>query len=148
MISGRPYTRGETPSKYGSIGINGQLNGARLPWNYNFNLRLDRDITIANKEGKRPLNLNVYLRVSNVLNTLNIRNVYAAGDEHSDGFLPSYLGQLELNRYRNLNSAAERALAEQGRNEANFIGYYQQGMLNPGFFYSPRRIYLGAIFEF
>lgn len=148
MVSGRPYTRGETPSKYGSIGINGQLNGARLPWNYNFNLRLDRDITIANKEGKRPLNLNVYLRVSNVLNTLNLRGVYAAGDENSDGFLASYLGQLELNRYSNLNSAGEISLAEQGRNQENFIGYYNMGMLNPGFFYSPRRIYLGAIFEF
>lgn len=148
-VSGRPFTRGETPNRYGSIGIDGQLNGARLPWNYNINLRLDRDIAIGgNREGRRPMNLNIYFRVSNLLNTLNIRGIYAAGDENNDGFLASYLGQLELSRYTQGNTAADLALRELGRDVDNFIGYYNMGMLNPGFFFAPRRIYLGAIFEF
>ena len=148
-VSGRPFTRGETPARYGSVGIAGQPNGARLPWNYNINLRLDRDIAIGGtRDGRRPMNLNVYLRVSNLLNTLNIRGLYAAGDENSDGFLASYLGQLELTRYTQGNTPADVELRNMGRDVNNFIGYYSMGMLNPGFFFAPRRIYLGAIFEF
>jgi hypothetical protein len=120
-----------------------------LPWNYNFNLRIDRDIALSNKQGKRPLNLNVYLRVSNVLNTLNVRGVYAAsGDPSNDGFLASSLGRLELSRYTDGNSISDQAIRELGRNVQNFIGFYEMGMLNPGFFFAPRRVYLGAIFEF
>ncbi len=149
LVSGRPYTRGEAPLRYGSRGIQGQLNGARLPWNYNFNLRIDRDIALSNKQGKRPLNLNVYLRVSNVLNTLNVRGVYAAsGDPGNDGFLASSLGRLELSRYTDGNTISDQAIRELGRNVQNFMGFYEMGMLNPGFFFAPRRIYLGAIFEF
>jgi outer membrane receptor protein involved in Fe transport len=71
-VSGRPYTRQNTPDLFGGAGTVGSINGARLPWNMTFNARIDRDFFITPADSDRPLSFNVYLRVSNVFNRANI----------------------------------------------------------------------------
>lgn len=91
--SGRPYTSKQVA---GGIGTSfedrltdGSVNGARMPWNFRLGIRVDRNFVIG-KKGKNPLRLNVFLRVSNLLNTQNVLGVYAAtGSPTDDGFLTS-----------------------------------------------------------
>src|SRR5690606_28010484 len=40
--SGRPYTKNQRAERYGGSGIGGAINGARLPWNFTFDLRADK----------------------------------------------------------------------------------------------------------
>ena len=89
--SGRPYTRKEIP---GGIGTsfndritNGSINGARMEWGFRIDLKLDRDIVIA-KKSSNPINVNVYVRIQNLLNTQNPLAVYSTtGSSTDDGFL-------------------------------------------------------------
>lgn len=133
-VSGRPYTANLVPDVLGGSTTRGSLNGARLPWNYTINARIDKDFNLS-KTGN--LGLNIYFRVSNLLDTRNIVNVYpATGSPDDDGYLVSARGL----------DAVEVAAAS-GR-EAQFIASYQWRMLNPTFFSLPRRMFLGAIFNF
>ncbi len=133
-VSGRPYTANLNPEPLtGSIVI-GALNGARKPWNYTLNLRLDKNFNLSKPDAKKPLNLNVYFRVQNLLNRKNVINVYpATASAYDDGYLNSPNGQ----------SAIAASL-----NPEAFQFSHQTRMLNPDFFSRPRRIYLGAIIEF
>lgn len=108
--SSRVYNEGEGT---GSYQLDGTLNGANLPWQFNTDLVLDRDIplTFAKDKGDkaRKANLNVYLLVSNVLNTRMITGVYrATGSPDDDGVLAaaefeSYiLGKNDPQSYRDL----------------------------------------------
>ena len=132
-VSGRPYSARTTPEEFGSTQLIGALNGARKPWNFTMNLRLDKDFQIT-----KGLGLNVYFRVSNLLDTRNVIDVYtASGSAETDGFLASKNGQDVLRSFRdnNLNVQA-------------YLDSYQWAETNPDFFSLPRRIYLGAIFDF
>ena len=138
-VSGRPYTKRRQPQPFGSSQIDGQINGTRLPWNFNMDMRIDKTITLV-KTAKRPLNLNIYLRMQNVLNTKNVAGVYAAsGSPDNDGYLTSSRGKSEL-----LNTEASRGAADL---EAYKHSYLMR-MLNPDFYYLPRRIFLGCSFDF
>jgi hypothetical protein len=58
------------------------LNASETPWYYNFDLRLDKTVTIADF-----LDLNIYLNVQNLFNTKNILYVYPfTGSDTDDGF--------------------------------------------------------------
>ncbi len=132
-VSGRPYSARTTPEEFGSTQLIGALNGARKPWTFTTNLRLDKDFQIT-----KGLGLNVYFRVSNLLNTRNVIDVYtASGSAETDGFLVSKNGQDAVNALRgdNLNVQA-------------YLDSYQWAETNPDFFSLPRRIFLGAIFDF
>jgi len=132
-VSGRPYSARTTPEEFGSTQLVGALNGARRPWTFTANLRLDKDFQIT-----KGLGLNVYFRVSNLLNTRNIINLYSAsGSAETDGFLVSKNGQ-----------DAVRALRDNNQNVQAYLDSYQWAETNPDFFSLPRRIYLGAIFDF
>src|SRR5690606_9949260 len=86
--SGRPYTKNQRAERYGSSGIGGAINGARLPWNYTMDLRIDKSFMLGGEEAARRSLLNVYLRMENVFNTKNIIGVYAAsGSAYDDGYL-------------------------------------------------------------
>lgn len=138
--SGRPYTRNQRAERYGSSGIGGAINGARLPWNYTMDLRIDKSFMIGGEEAARRSLLNVYLRMENVFNTKNIIGVYAAsGSAFDDGYLLTPLGQSSI-----------QALNDSGRSGDvdNYLLSYGWGLLNSGFFTLPRRVYLGAVFEF
>lgn len=140
--SGRPYSAAKGPAQFGSIGIAGSINGARLPWNYTVDLRLDKTIRLTPADAQRPLYLNVYFRVRNLFDTRNIVGVYRfTGSPSDDGFLSSSTGQQTL----------ESTIATRQYLDANidaYLEFYNWAMLNQGFYSAPRRMYIGAIFQF
>lgn len=142
-FSGSPYTRKQIP---GGLGTNfqagvteGSINGARMPWSYRVDLRIDRNVTIGGKakgEGKtgKAIRANIYLRVQNLLNTQNVLNVYqATGSPTDDGFLTMQnspgLGLLSL--YAD-----------------SYSTLYSYRMNSPYNISRPRRIFLGVVFQF
>ncbi len=132
-ISGRPYTATQLPQPFGGAGVIGSLNGARLPWNFVVNLRVDKSFQIGKKLG-----MNVYCRISNLLDRRNILGVYSAtGSPTDDGYLASELGSAQL---ENIEGSARPVNA--------YLASYQWRLLNPDLFTLPRRIYLGTIFDF
>ena len=132
-VSGRPYTATLQPVEFGGAGVVGSLNGARQPWNFVLNARIDKNFNIGKKMG-----LNVYCRVSNLLDRRNVINVYSAtGSPDDDGYLASPFGRSQV-----------QSIDASQRNVQAFLASYQWRMLNPNFFSIPRRIYLGAIFDF
>jgi len=132
-VSGRPYTATLTPQELGGSQFAGSINGARKPWIFTTNLRVDKSFRLAGK-----LNINVYCRVSNLLDRKNVQNVYSAtGSPEDDGFLESSNGLDALENIQNSNRLVESYLAS-----------YQWAVVNPGFFSLPRRVFLGAIMDF
>lgn len=138
-VSGQPYTRRQTPSQFGGDGFVGSLNGARKPWTFNIDMRADKRFVVTKSStSNRSLNANVYLRVQNLLNIKNIRNVYpVTGDPNDDGYLVSQFG---IDRIRELE--------RNGQNADIFIEQYAWRLANPNNFVLPRRIYVGVIFDF
>ncbi len=132
-VSGRPYTKTLQALLLGGTGTVGSLNGARKPWNFTINLRVDKNFDIGNRLG-----LNVYCRVSNLLDRRNVINVYSAtGSPEDDGYLRTPQGQSQL-----------RAIESSQRELLAFLESYQWRILNPNFYSLPRRIYVGAILDF
>ncbi|MBK7739248.1 MAG: TonB-dependent receptor [Saprospiraceae bacterium] len=143
-VSGRPYTKAATPTQFGGSGTIGTYNGQRYPWNFNIDLRVDKTFRLGSVDAKRSPSINIYARVTNLLNTRNIYGLYkASGSPFDDGFLPTFLGQ-------NLYSAIDlnQVATGLGRTSAEYINAYNWLMYNPGFFNGPRRIYIGASFNF
>jgi hypothetical protein len=136
--SGRPYTANLRPERFGGSGIVGSFNGNRLPWRFNTDLRVDKSFQLVKSE-KNPLNLNVYLRVSNLLNRKNVLGVYSAtGSPTDDGYLATAEGATILEQIGSLGGNAQQA----------YLDAYSWFVRNPGNFTLPRRIYVGASFEF
>jgi len=132
-VSGRPYTATQRPVELGGVGFVGDINGARKPWNFTLNMRVDKTFDIGPNLG-----LNVYVRVSNLLDRRNVINVYSAtGSPEDDGFLRSEIGQDQIETFSNSVRPIESYLAS-----------YQWALLNPNLYSLPRRIFLGVIFDF
>lgn len=138
--SGMPYTpqqfatpiTGElTPSTEGSI------NGARMPWQFTLDFNADRNIPLSfGKDGdkKKSYNLNVYVWVTNLLNTRNVRNVYRfTGVSDDDGYLAS---------------AQAQQFIRQQNDPASFGNYYSMFVNNPNNLGQPRQIRLGVRLDF
>ncbi len=138
-VSGRPYTANSTiTSPLTSAGIEGDINGPRRPWTFNADMRIDKRFNINLSEGGRSLGMSVYFRMENVFDTRNIRNVYAGtGDPDDDGFLASSFGRDQLDQ-----------LAAVGQDIRSYLSSYQWRVANPGNYFRPRRMYMGAIFDF
>ena len=133
-ISGRPYTKQRQPQLFGASQIEGQINGTSLPWQFSVDARIDKTIEIA-----RKLHVNVFLRVQNLLNRQNISNVYkASGSAEDDGYLSSTNGQQTLD---NIKSSRPDDI------EAYRHSYLMR-LINPDFYFFPRRIFVGAVFDF
>lgn len=136
-VSGRPYTATLRPERFGGSGTLGSINGNRLPWRFNVDMRIDKSFALT-KSGKNPLNLNVYLRVSNLLDRKNVLGVYSAsGSPTDDGYLATAEGQ-----------SAIASIRDQGGNVQAFLDAYSWSVRNFNNFSLPRRIYIGAAFEF
>ncbi|MEZ4984044.1 MAG: TonB-dependent receptor [Saprospiraceae bacterium] len=132
-VSGRPYTAKQVAQELSATGTIGAINGARKPWNYTLNLRIDKNFDLGSKLG-----LNVYMRISNLLDTRNIINVYEkTGSPEDDGFLRSSFGQDQINSI----SGSQRELE-------SYLASYQWRLLNSDFYSLPRRIFVGAIMDF
>jgi len=108
--SGTPYTRRFPPKADEEVGNNitqsiyGDLNGSRLPWQFRTDMRIDKNFTLtlgkSNGEQKgRMTNLNVYLQVLNLFNTINIIGMHNyTGSANDDGYLSSNIGINEINQ--------------------------------------------------
>jgi hypothetical protein len=126
---------------FGQPSLDGSINGARLPWEFNIDLMLDKDITIKwgkVKEGsadeRKKSTVNIYCQVLNVFDFQNTINVYGAtGNPDDDGFLdapqfqPFINGQVDPQAFRD---------------------YYSMRVNDPRNLSLPRRIRVGAILNF
>lgn len=143
-VSGRPYTKQAVPNQFGSSGSIGTYNGARYPWNFNLDLRVDKSFDLTPESAKNPIGMNVYVRIANVLNTQNIYGLYrATSSPHDDGFLQTEVGK--SNYFNIVDDVLAQGL---GRTQADYINAYNWMMYNPGFFSGPRRIFIGASINF
>lgn len=149
-VSGRPYTRRFQPTRFGGDGFAGTINGARLPWNFYLDARIDRSFQFTTSRADsdapgRTFFLNVYLRVQNVLDTRNVLGVYSfSGSPDDSGWLASSFGQDNIQALRR----SRDGIVPAGEEELAFLDQYSAAALQSSFFALPRRVYLGAIFEF
>jgi outer membrane receptor for ferrienterochelin and colicin len=130
-VSGRPYTATFIPSELGGSGTRGAINGSRRPWNFTLNGQIDKNFIIGGKS-----TVNLYFRVSNILDRRNILGVYSVtGAPDDPGFLQSSFGQDQL---RNLQGGTRPVEA--------YLDSYQWRILNPALFSLPRRMFVGIRF--
>jgi hypothetical protein len=148
--SGTPYSRQGNISQEGAIGLSkisilsGSLNGSRLPFQYRFDMRVQKSfpITFGKKGGEegeeskagRKGNLNIYLQVLNVLNAKNIISVYrATGNPEDDGYLTDAASQSIINAYPSPTA---------------FVDQYSIKINNPNNYSLPRRMRIGVTLDF
>ncbi len=144
-ISGRPYTRNQRPQPFGGTGFAGSINGARLPWNFTIDLRVEKSWRINKTEAANPAFATLSLRVLNLLDTRNIIGVFpVTGSPFDSGFISGPDGQAAINTAANAGSGFINA----GRDENAYLASYQWASLFPNFFTLPRRIFLAALFDF
>lgn len=136
-VSGRPYTAKERATRFDGAGTVGALNGNRLPWRMRVDLRLDKNINLSSNEAN-PLAVTIYMRVTNILNIKNINNVYgASGSPIDDGYFETSNGSSDIQN-----------IIDSGKSLESYYASYQWRVLNPDNYGSPRRIILGATFDF
>jgi len=135
--SGSPYTKRNRPNNGTVVGT---LNGSRKPWRTTINMRLDRDfrIKLSNKKEdgtkEKYSDLNVYLEISNLLNTKNVLGVYSyTGNPDDDGFLNYADYQTSINTQNDVEA---------------FRNYYSMYINSPYNYSTPRTIRLGVQFGF
>ena len=137
-VSGRPYTRLQNAEPFGGSGFTGDINGARLPWNFNLDARLDKSFTLGGKTTKNRTYINVYVRVGNVLNRKNIIGVYpVTGSPTDDGYIVSRFGQDRI-----------RQIEDDGKSVDSFLAAHFWRMNDSGNFTLPRNIVLGTLIDF
>ena len=135
--SGTPYTK--SSRIYGLVAgsrqIQGSINGARLPWQFRIDARVDKDFKLKSSKGKgEDKYLNVYLRINNLLNSMNIMGVYSAtGNPDDDGFLAA----AEYQNY--INSQLD---------PQSFRDLYSIRINSPYNYSLPRMIRIGVSFNF
>ncbi len=135
--SGRPYSAELRPTRFGGEGNIGAINGNRKPWRMQLDLRVDKSFNLS-AAGKRPLNMNVYFRVSNLLNRKNVVDVYSVtGSPTDSGWLATGEARSIINDF-----------GTSGRNTESYIASYTWALLDPNRYTLPRRMYIGASFEF
>lgn len=131
-VSGRPYTATIVPTQFGGTSTEGAINGARRPFTFTLNGQINKDIKIGNNS-----RMNVYFRVSNILDRRNELAVYSVtGSAEDPGYLQSSFGQDEI-----------ATISSGSRSLDSFLDAYQWNVLQAGFFTLPRRMYIGAQFS-
>ena len=142
FASGMPYSRQQRITGAALIStptpiLEGEPFGSRKPWNFRADLQIDKNITLNFGSGetkKKSANLNVYLLMTNVFNSLNITNVYrATGNAGDDGYL---------------NAARYQTSIQTQNDEVAFRYYYAMKANNPYNYGMPRQIRLGVKLDF
>ena len=140
FASGTPYSRQERITGAALINapqavLEGEPFGSRKPWQFRADLQLDKNIILKfGEEKSKSANLNVYLLVRNLFNTVNILNVYrATGNVDDDGYL---------------NAAEFQNAISTQNNEETFRYYYAMKANNPYNYGIPRQIRLGVKLDF
>ena len=141
--SGVPYTKQKNVTPEGQFGVqkqstlSGSVNGSRYPWQFNVDARIDKDFEFKSGkagDGQKTYTLNVYLQISNLLNTLNVIGVYKfSGNPDDDGYLASAQAQNTIN-----SQISAKA----------FTDLYSIKVNNPDNYSMPRRIRLGLAMNF
>lgn len=141
--SGTPYSRQVEYVKLKTNPDNrfrtliGTINGSQLPPNYNFDIRIDKDIALSKgsaKPDRVQSFLNLYLVVQNLFDIQNVVGVYSStGNAGDDGYLTSVDG------IKNIPLEV---------NPQSFIDLYKIRANNPNNYSSPRLLRLGAIINF
>lgn len=145
LVSGRPYTQRIRATPFGGTGFDGSINGARKPWTYTVDMRLDKSFVLPTARRDQPLYLNFSMRFLNLLNTRNARAVYpVTGSPYDSGFLQSQDGEASLGNIDGAGSTVNNA----GRDIAAYIDAFNWMVQNPNLFYSPRRIYFSCRIDF
>lgn len=140
--SGEPYTRYTQPERVANT-VDGAVNGARLPWHYWIDLRVDKDFRLKfgkkNEEvtrTRREVYVNAYVLINNLLNTRDILFVDRyTGSPDDDGYLAHPQGiQIANNQY----------------NTQSYIDLYSANLIGIGGanVNLPRRINLGLNLNF
>jgi len=126
FTSGFNYTRWEG---YGNARTPLEsLNFSSTPWTYRMDLKLDKSFMAG------PLDLNVYIWITNVFNTQNVVQVFnTSGDGYDDGWLASATGETRGDGYA-LYGEDKRAL---------FQRLYLNSIYDATNFDPPRQIRLG-----
>ncbi len=137
--SGTPYTQSRNVvgiNQSGSNLVKGSYFGSRLPWQFRLDVSFDKDFyfKLGSGDDKHTANLNVYLRINNILNSQNILSVYPyTGNPNDDGYL----------------SAAESLQQiAQALDSQSYIDLYSIAVNNPSNYSLPRIIRLGVILNF
>ena len=138
-VSGRPYSTFKTVTSPLSPSQRETINGARLPWQFNADLQVDKNFKVKfSEESQRSMGINVYLRVQNLFNIQNVVGVYQASDDPEDeGYLTNQFGQERVQQ-----------IIDDGFVLQSFLAHYNWRTTQPGFFTRPRQIFLGAIVNF
>jgi hypothetical protein len=141
--SGTPYSSSsriiDEAAGVGTHQLDGSVNGSRLPWLFTLDGQLDRNINLTfgkDKEGDKAkaANLNIYLLVTNILNSENVTGVWrATGNPDDDGYLAAPQWQ--------------QAISEQVDEQA-YRDQYSQKVFNPFNYGAPRTIRLGVRLDF
>lgn len=140
--SGTPYTARQFATPQALIdgnslsGMQGEVNGSRKPGQFRLDAQIDRNITIKYTKGEKTTtaNLNIYFQINNILNNINILNVYGAtGNPDDDGYL---------------TDARYTQLIAQQNSEESFRQFYQWKVNSPFNYGIPRTIRLGIRLDF
>lgn len=145
--SGFPYSRSSTivsevaSTDYNRPILEGSINGSRLPWQFNIDLRVYKGFNVffgkkeESKDKRKFMNMEVYLQVLNLFNFKNVVGVYRySGNANDDGFLIDPQTQAYIDN-RIPDSEAFREL-------------YAMKVSNPYNYAQPRRIRLGLLVNF
>jgi hypothetical protein len=139
FASGTPYSASKNVyanafiTGSGSAILEGTPFGSRNPGRFYMNMQVDKNF-LLNYGKDKTANLNIYLLVQNLLNTINIQGVYrATGNADDDGYLSDAQFQTQI--------AAQN-------DEQAFREYYQLAVNNPFNYASPRTIRLGIKLDF
>jgi len=138
--SGTPYTASNIATPVTgevSPSTQGSINGSRLPWQFTVDMTIDKNMqmVLGSKDGKEKMvNVNVYLWISNLLNTMNVNSVYRfSGVPDDDGYLAAAQYQPLINSQNSPDA---------------FRNYYSMYVDNPFNYGPPRTIRLGVKFDF
>jgi outer membrane receptor protein involved in Fe transport len=136
--SGTPFTRRQLAypltQQATQFPLEGQINGARLPWQFRIDATLNKIWNFKYGEGNsKKGNVEVFFTVTNLLNTINILSVYPyTGNAFDDGFLVSPQGRNNINFQTDAQS---------------YVDLYNVALVNPGRFALPRRMRIGVRFN-
>jgi hypothetical protein len=142
--SGAPYSKSSVITSGGlfsggqSRRLEGGINGSRYPWNFNIDMRVDKDFNVRLSKGSADKDkygrLNVYVQVLNLLNTRNVFGVYdGTGSPEDDGYLSDAVSQPNI---------------ENQNDPQSFRDLYTAKILQDGFYSIQRRIRLGLQLNF
>jgi hypothetical protein len=142
--SGLPYSKSSVITSGGLFSggqasrLEGGLNGSRYPWNFNLDLRVDKNFNVKLSKGSSDTEkrgrLNVYVQVLNLLNTQNVISVYnGTGSAEDDGYLSAAVSQPNI---------------ENQNDPQSFRDLYTAKILQDGFYSIQRRIRIGLQLNF